>query len=594
MSNIENKENVKWNSEQSHEEKKERIEALKLKDGSKKSLLSGNLKLKVSVSVVAVLLVLSILSWILYGLGIPQKYLSAGSINGDKVSIAEYNYIYNYTYDRFNQYAANGLTSKKADGNIDLDTISPFNEDGVTRTWGETLEYVTQDQLKRIKYSIRKAKELGLQLTEEDSKEIDDIIDNGIKQSGSQLAFENHLVSSLGKGADITTYRKIIEDNMLAAKYAEKYMSDLSFSSDEINKEYEQNKDLYDTVTYREFSIAPAYLSEEESKLPEDEKKKLLQQKNEQAEKQISDFYSLVETTNPANREAVFKSNITAFVSEDMKENSKDDNFSLRAGLNKSSLPENMAQWLFAADRHSNDVVLLDEAESHTKKVLLFLHRGRNESDLKELGVLVFNNNIKVTDKNKDVAKKSLEEYKAKAMELASKITDKASLDNVSKQLKDEGLNIFANWYPAASLNNLPLEIADWFKSNLKAGDYKLVEDPNYAYLSLYVFKSDLAEKAWEKQVKNKLGSLLFQDDMEKALKDQANDFKFNTLAKYFLDLRDKGTKTAADVKKADEAKLKESGNADAKVDTKDQAKDGQNEKTADKKTSQGKTTDNK
>ncbi|MDF2987388.1 MAG: parvulin-like peptidyl-prolyl isomerase [Eubacterium sp.] len=116
-----------------------------------------------------------------------------------------------------------------------------------TETAKDQVKKSTLENLQEIKIQIVKAKEAGIKLTSEDLKNIDDVINNQITQSGSRNAAEAAIKSQYG--VSLSEYKEVYKDFALAQKYQTQENSKITVTDDEVKKYYDENKKEFDKVT---------------------------------------------------------------------------------------------------------------------------------------------------------------------------------------------------------------------------------------------------------------------------------------------------------------------------------------------------------
>ena len=98
-----------------------RLEAMKAKDGSKKPIRTGSRFGRLLFPITVVALVLVLVVWILFAVGVPQRIARPISIGENKVGTVEYNYYY---ANNLSQFASMGLIPQTVTGQYDLDRKS--------------------------------------------------------------------------------------------------------------------------------------------------------------------------------------------------------------------------------------------------------------------------------------------------------------------------------------------------------------------------------------------------------------------------------------------------------------------------------------
>lgn len=574
-----NQQNGLWNAELRKKEREERLHELKRADGSKKPLSTGRRSWRILQLVIVVLLCLGILSWGVFTLGVPQKYLHVATVNGQKLSIANYNFIYNNIYSQFEQYVAQGLAPRNEQGSLDLNALYPFNTDPEKhQTWGEYIESSTLEALQRYALEEQLAKQAGTQIDEKEVKDFETSLEQQIQSSGGELAYENLLVSFLGKGATVDMYKKIILGRILANKYQSDYIDQYQVTDEQLEEEYKKDPTQYDVVYFREFILKQKELTEEEKALAEDEQNKLKEQYAELLKTEVDTFVSGAKTETGFINEAV------AFSSEADKAKMAESSTTLRGPVKSGSLATDISAWAFSTERKAGDLNVFDYG-SGGKRILYFLKRERPEEKQQALGLLIFSNNITVTDENREAATEALKQLKEKAESVRSELqASEESVNALAEKLKAEGLNVTGSWLRSADNSNIPTAVQDWLKEGTrKEGDTFLVEDEESSLVFVYVLGKQ-GDIVWKETIRSKLASEAYQKMLDEEMSKPENAIQVSSLGMYFTSPIAKGNLKGEDVYAAQQ-KAKEEEKASTQENTTSSSSDEASEAKTDSNT---------
>lgn len=227
------------------QERKERLESQKGRNGKKKSI---QVKKKKSwfLPTTIIILVLAVIAWFLNGYGIAERYLNAFSVDGENVKVLEYNYYYNDILNSYKNYV-----SSSGMPDFNLDDQYPYGEDKEeVQTWREMIENQTEKTIQHVKLLAKEAKEANFKLDDKDLEQSEKFIDSLIEQQGSKSSLNSFLRKTYGKGFNIFDLTKLDREQRLALKYQNNKISNIEIPDDEINKYYEEHKDEYDKVNY--------------------------------------------------------------------------------------------------------------------------------------------------------------------------------------------------------------------------------------------------------------------------------------------------------------------------------------------------------
>ena len=167
-------------------------------------------------------------------------------VNNTEYSAAEVNYEYMSVFQQYSQYSSYF-------GSVLPDDPYTMDEEGEYETWGDFYMDQTKEKLKQLTSLCDMAERDGVTLTDEDTAEIDTWIDQ-LKSSATSLGkddFDAFLAENFGEGVTEQVLRDMATRETLAMKYVEYYQENFSVSDDQIDAEYEQNKDAYDTYHFR-------------------------------------------------------------------------------------------------------------------------------------------------------------------------------------------------------------------------------------------------------------------------------------------------------------------------------------------------------
>ncbi len=234
----------KWNSEEKRLERKERLNSLKSKDGGKKPIKKSSRFLRIFTPIIAVILVLSIGIWAMIYFAIPQKIFTPMTIGGNKVSSVEFSYYYASALQQLE------IDNATAAGKAQL--AAKCTETGFTdKTWQDYTYDMAAKSIVEIQIQYDLAKASNMALTADEQKEITDMFDNLITQTGDQVKADQYLINMFGKGVTIDSLKPIFMKQSLATKYANATLAAVEVADQEIADQYNSNKDKYDTVTFR-------------------------------------------------------------------------------------------------------------------------------------------------------------------------------------------------------------------------------------------------------------------------------------------------------------------------------------------------------
>lgn len=550
-----NKDNMKdtteWKFDAKRREKEERKQELG-SAGDKKPIHEKGRRGRVLFPILATLLVIAILSWAVFALGLPQKYIQPVKVGQSGVSVAEYGYFYNSAYQQFMQYAQQGIVPSK-DGKMDMNALTglPKYE---KLTWGEFLDVSTQEQIQRLLIMNEEAKKAGMTLSEENRKRIEEQIRQATKQFGSKVDAENALVKAYGRGVTLDVLRGILEKVMLAEQFGTEFPKSYEVSEADAQKYYEEHKDQFDTVSYRMFTLNLPAPGEEEAKLKPEEQQKKTEEDMAKLKESAELFLKGVHS------EADFIARAKAYAPAEEKEAYADAAKTLVSDMPVSQLAgSTFGQWLKGDEAKPGATFLQSGYRSY--QIYYFLQRQRPEMKNPTIGYLSFPLNAAPEKQDaaaQEAAKKAKEALLKTAEEAAAKVKDKASLEDVARKLQEEGQTLSQQWFENFPVSRMPEEQRNWLMDAArKEGDVKVFKNAQGAEVILFSKAGE--QPAWLVAVENAIRNEKMNKDLEDWTKKEEYQVERNNLGMRFVDKMDKNTKTGAEViAESEAAKAKE------------------------------------
>ena len=210
-----------------------------------------------SIAAVFVLVAAALLIW---NSQIIQRNSTALSVDGVKYSAAEVSYYYNSAY--------NNVASGQYAGYVSLNTALPPSQQVMTEmdmlllgtalpegkkemTWHEYFVSLAKQNLLSQTAVIKAAEADGFTFTDEMQDELKltmDTIAEYAKLNG--MSSSAYLKSMFGASMNAKTFQKMMGNAILVSYYQEKHWNDLSYTKDQINSYYDQNKNLFDVVDF--------------------------------------------------------------------------------------------------------------------------------------------------------------------------------------------------------------------------------------------------------------------------------------------------------------------------------------------------------
>ena len=205
--------------------------------------------------------------------GIIERNTTVLTINGESIRQPEYAYYYNNAYSMAYQYASYGYvsydTSKTPDVQTyggDMGTIEDFPEDQ-TPMWTDYFEYYAKNSLKSIKSGVAEAKNLGIELDEDDLAQVQSNIDStkSSAESGG-YSLSAYLRAYYGKGLSEKLFRTILEEQQLYSKLNDTKETELkdALKKKDVEEAFDNALTTYAVASFRSYTIAAETVTNEE------------------------------------------------------------------------------------------------------------------------------------------------------------------------------------------------------------------------------------------------------------------------------------------------------------------------------------------
>lgn len=568
----EHKQNTEWKQEIQRREREERIAASRLANGEKKPISVGPSKgRRLLFPILSAVLILAILLWGSFSLGLIQRLVSPMTVGTEKVSVVEYQYSYNNLYLQYNQYAQQGVMPTNSKGSLDMNALTGFG-DYANLTWGEFLDRATQEQLQRLTILSKLAKDAGMTLTEDNEKFIQQQIDNAIKNFGSRTAAENSLVKAYGRGITLDDFQAILTKMYLADQYISEMPKDFPVSEEEAEAYYKEHVDDFDVVDFYSFNLNIPALSDADKDKTEAEKKELTDSLKKQVEEVANAFADAVR-----GKPDQFKTEVEIYKSNSTFSSDERSEFVAipYANLQNSTIGD----WIKeeGTNLKKGDVKVVSTSSS--VQVVMFLNRYRPEEHRSTLGKLQLRLGALPTEDQAaaEVAKaQALAALVEKLKSVESEVTDKATLDATSQKLQSQGEITKVDWLEQVNTSSLTVEEATWVNSSdRKKGDVGIFQTSNGAELLLFDERSE--DPAWLAAVRQVIQNEKVTAKIEELSKAEEYAISISKIGMYFVDKLDKNTKTGEEVLKEQEAAKAEESKTASEAQTTEASSQAEN-----------------
>ena len=333
-----------------------------------------------------------------------QTYFKVG---GHDVTRLEYNYYFSNSYNNYLGMYGSYASIMGLDTTMPLDGQTyPGNEN---MTWKDYFDQAAVTQLQQVKAMVDEAKESGFEY--DSSEDLAAYESEMAAQAESAAVTENDYYTMLyGEYATKSRVEPIIEENMLANAYYNHLVEENQPPAEEIASYYEENKDIYDTVTYRSFYFEV----EDEDASEETAAEETSAAKETAATEETAAEGSASEETEAAEEESGMTEEEIAAAMDELKVRADEMAARLDAGEDFEDLcveyaneaqqdtyggeeegslteegsyygaPTAIADWLFDEARQEGEIAVLESESLNRYYVVQFLSRQNDEEATNE------------------------------------------------------------------------------------------------------------------------------------------------------------------------------------------------------------------
>ena len=454
---------------------------------------------------IAVVFVLVAALLLVVNSGVLQRSAAAVTIDGEKYTSAQLNYYYKGLYNGIatSGYASYyGLDTSKS---LDSQTMSSMAKMlmGVTDE-GDIIwdQYLRDYAIRQLSMQVMAAKEAdanGMGADDDIRAEVEETLNSftsGAKSQGYTL--KAYLKLLYGSTMTVSTFREMLTLDEVATHYMQHYQEDLSYTADQLEQYYQDNKSTFDVASYEYIyfkgSAASTTDADGNTVQPTEEESAAAKTAAAEAAAAALERYQNGETLLAISKDY-----------EDLGTYSSVD-----AGSNTGSA---MAQWVFDSARTANEgAVVTDDPNSY---VVVFHSCGRQEYSSVDVRHILFRVDASSLDKDAETYDADLQalkdEAKAKAEDAlaqwqANGGTEDAFAALANELSEDGGSNTKGGLYTKITKGQMVTEFNDWcFDPARKTGDTGIVynEGSYTGYHVMYFVGEDIP--AWQVSVENAL-----------------------------------------------------------------------------------------
>jgi parvulin-like peptidyl-prolyl isomerase len=214
------------------------------------------------VITIAAVFVLSLCTLLLIGSGVMPANMTALTIDGVKISGAEFDFHYfNSFYQTWQMYVDMGIIEWLG---IDPNRSLRRQDMGDGRTWADYFEEMAVNSLTAIVAQSEAARREGVSLTAEDRENINDTLEQLERLAdANNMSTDRVLRNQYGRGINTRSYRAILERIILSSRYEIVTTEAFGFTDEDFEAYYAENREQYDFIDYHAFTLEDKEKAEE-------------------------------------------------------------------------------------------------------------------------------------------------------------------------------------------------------------------------------------------------------------------------------------------------------------------------------------------
>lgn len=328
-------------------------------------------KFRIRAIIAGVIVVLVILFVIVINTDFIYTSLTAVTIDGQRYTIADFNYWYgnaymnfyedNYDYLQYGYYFNTGKSLR-----------NQYVDEEKTLSWADYFEQTALNSMKNVQGLCNAADEAGFTLTDEQKASIRSSLYSIDFEGMGYSSLKNYLSTLYGKGVSEKVYLKNMERMYLAGLYSSEILNTYDFTDEELTAYYDEHRDDYDRYTYNMYYVA-AEKKDGEEKASEEAMA---------AAKAIAD--DLVAATSLED----FSTRILKYCSESETEKYSDIS-EFQYSYTISGLSSTFKDWLISDEAVPDATTIIDMENGYY--VLYFVEQGGNDYNVVNYRQIVFN-----------------------------------------------------------------------------------------------------------------------------------------------------------------------------------------------------------
>ncbi len=452
--------------------------------------------------------------------GFTERRTVVLSTDNYEVTVPEMSYFFNVAYQNMYSYASYlGLDTTKS---LKSQACSLDSNGG---SWYDYLANNAKTTVSDMLSLCEAAKEAGIELDDEDRKQIEEQIDSlesAAKTAGySPKEYIRNMYGRFTKEKDI---RRVFELTVLANKYTTKVMDDADISDDVLESYAKENEDSLTVADYLSYTFNYKDL------MPESETDENTDGSDEAAEDETAKADAIAKIATYADelkscadadafKDYILKySKETRGLEDDAAESAVNSSVKIAAAKTSAGEDEQL-KWIYEAKVGETNSSVKNDGETITV-VMVTKAAGRDIAHLKNARHILFSSETYSDDSK-------VNEVYDKWVADGAKIEDFEAL--VKEYSGDEGSVEKGGLYENISRGDMVAEFNDWiFDESRNPGDHAIVKTSSYGWHIMY-FEGESDRLVW-------------QSAAEKALQEKAfEEAKAAAVEKYAVSVDEKG-----------------------------------------------------
>ena len=438
-----------------------------------------------------------------------------------KISFPLMQYLYNSLYYRF-------LDSY---GSYYFDTSKSLSEQYVdadnTQSWHDYFVEMSKNYIQQTIVFAEAGNEAGTKITDENLAAINTQFDKMEEEATEKgLSLDEYIKKNYGDGVTREEIEKLMKMSYLAQNYANDLYDSFSYTDEQLEKYYSENKNQFSYADYMSYSFSYSTINDEGTSMVIDEEKKT--ESKEYADalancKTSEDFEEYIKKYLKANPSLVSMTTASAEASvteEDFNQAVDNQAQSAYSEFVPYSDSSDVLQWVFEDGRKEGDTTVIDTGAGYVA-VLILKPAYRDEAitrDIRHILVAINENPAEGEEKVTDAQAKEKAEQIYREW-LAGDATEETFAELAAKYSDDPGSASNGGLYEDVREGTMVQPFNDWmFDSSRQGGDHDVVKT-DFGYHVMYFVKT--GKEAWKSSV-------------DQALREQSRSEKYEDLSKKY------------------------------------------------------------